>query len=64
MYEESVSEKDGYIIKISKLEALIDDHRKNTSTQTKKVGEQQLVSFCIVHIVVVFLYLLYLGNLP
>lgn len=41
MYEESVGEKDAYIIKISKLEQLLEELQNNKSNQNKKISENQ-----------------------
>lgn len=44
MYEDSVAEKDAYIIKMSKLEVLIDELQKNNGAQSKKSSNQHVVS--------------------
>jgi len=42
MYEDSVAEKDAYIIKMSKLEVLIDELQKNNGAQSKKSSNQHV----------------------
>ena len=44
MYEDSISEKDSYVIKISKLESSLDNLKKKYGTVEKKSTDQVTVS--------------------